>query len=82
LRGFLNTFLVELRMFLKRCEAFSSNERDFDDFRLFKNIFRKLEAFDYKCEAFIHITRLFEDLFREIQALIRNLRLFQRLRGF
>jgi hypothetical protein len=34
------------------------------------------------CEAFIKITRSFEDIFREMKASIRNLRLFQRLRGF
>jgi hypothetical protein len=28
------------------------------------------------------ITRLFEDIFREIEALIRNLKILQRLRGF
>jgi hypothetical protein len=53
---------------------------------------RKVEAFDYKCEAFIKITRLFEDIFTEMEALIRNLRLLQlfsmelrlfpRIRGF
>jgi hypothetical protein len=26
-----------------------------------------MEAFDYKCEAFIKITRLFEDIFREME---------------
>jgi hypothetical protein len=41
-----------------------------------------LEAFDYNFEAFMKITRLFEDIFREMVASIRNLRLFQRLRGF
>jgi hypothetical protein len=40
-----------------------------------------MEAFDNKCEAFIEITRLFEDIFREMGALIRNMRLFKRLRG-
>jgi hypothetical protein len=48
----------------------------------FLDIFREVEAFDYKCEAFIKITRPFEDIFTEIEALIRNLRLFQRTRGF
>jgi hypothetical protein len=38
---------------------------------LFKDIFRELEASDYKCEAFIKITRLFEDIFREIEADVR-----------
>jgi hypothetical protein len=33
-------------------------------------------AFDYKCEAFIKITRLFEDISREIDVLITNMRLF------
>jgi hypothetical protein len=31
--------------------------------RLFKDIFREVEAFDYKCEAFIKVTRLFKDIF-------------------
>jgi hypothetical protein len=30
--------------------------------RLFKDISRELEAFDLKCEAFIKITRLFENI--------------------
>jgi hypothetical protein len=38
---------------------------------------RKVKAFDYKCEAFIKITRLFEDIFTEMEALIRNLRLLK-----
>jgi hypothetical protein len=38
--------------------------------------------FERKWEAFIKITRLFEDIFREMEALTRNLRIFQRLRGF
>jgi hypothetical protein len=49
--------------------------------RLFKNISREVKAFDYKCEVFIEIKRLFEDIFREMEALIRNLRLFKILRG-
>jgi hypothetical protein len=54
-----------------------------NDLRLFKDILRELEAStDYKCEAFIKIMRLFEDIFREMEASTRNLRLFQRLRGF
>jgi hypothetical protein len=40
--------------------------------------FREVEAFDYECEAFIKITRLIEDIFREIEDLRRNLRLFIR----
>jgi hypothetical protein len=52
------------------------------ELRLFKDIFKKIEAFDYKFEAFIKITRLFVDIFREIKALIRNLRLIFKLRGF
>jgi hypothetical protein len=43
-----------------------------------KGVFREEEAFDYKFEAFIKITRLLEDIFREMEALIRNLRFFQR----
>jgi hypothetical protein len=46
--------------------------------RRLKGVFREEEAFDYKCEAFIKITRLLEDIFREMEALIRNLRFFQR----
>jgi hypothetical protein len=53
-----------------------------NDLRLFKDILRELEASDYKCEVFIKIMRLFEDIFREMEASSRNLRLFQRLRGF
>jgi hypothetical protein len=39
-----------------------------------------MEAFDYKCDAFIKVTRRFEEIFREIKALIWNLlitRLFE-----
>jgi hypothetical protein len=50
--------------------------------RLLKDIFRELEAFDYKCEAFIKIMRIFKDISREMEASIRNLRLFQRLKAF
>jgi hypothetical protein len=45
--------------------------------RPFKDIFRELDAFDYKCEAFIKTTRLFEDIFREMGALFINLRPFK-----
>jgi hypothetical protein len=45
--------------------------------RLIKDIFRAVEAFDHKCEALIKFTRLFEAIFREMGALIRNLRLFK-----
>jgi hypothetical protein len=41
-----------------------------------KGIFREVEYSDFSCEAFIKITRLFEDIFREMEALIRNLRGF------
>jgi hypothetical protein len=34
-----------------------------------------MEAFGYECAAFIKITKLFEDMFREMEALIRILRL-------
>jgi hypothetical protein len=44
--------------------------------RLFKDIFRELEALDYMCEAFIETTRLFEDIFREMEAF------FLEMRGF
>jgi hypothetical protein len=30
--------------------------------RLFKDIFREMKAFDYKCEAFIKVRRLFGDI--------------------
>jgi hypothetical protein len=40
-------------------------------------VVREVEAFYYKCEAFIKTTMLFEDIYREIEALIRNLRLFK-----
>jgi hypothetical protein len=55
-----------VRLF-KNSEAFlkhlKRNEGLFSDvkrliLRLFENIFREFEAFDYKCEAFIKITRL------------------------
>jgi hypothetical protein len=36
-----------------------------------------MKALSYKCEAFIKITRLFIEIFREMDALIRNLRLFE-----
>jgi hypothetical protein len=36
-----------------------------------------LEAFDCKCEALIKITRLFEEMFKEIEASIRYLRLIE-----
>jgi hypothetical protein len=49
-----------------------------NDFEAFKEIFREVEAFDYTCEALINITRLFEDIFRKMEALIKNSRLFQR----
>jgi hypothetical protein len=41
--------------------------------KLFKDIFRELEAYDHKCEAFIEIAGLFEHIFREMEASIRNL---------
>jgi hypothetical protein len=42
------------------------------------DIYRELETFDYKCEAFIKMTRVLE----EMEPLLRNLRLIQRLKGF
>jgi hypothetical protein len=30
-----------------------------------------MEAFDYKCESFIKITRLFEDIFRDMETITR-----------
>jgi hypothetical protein len=45
--------------------------------RLFKDIFREVEAFDYKCEAFIKVTRLFEGIFNGNEAFFQSdLRLF------
>jgi hypothetical protein len=38
------------------------------DFRLFKYIFKEMEAFVSKCEAFVKITRLLKDIFREVEA--------------
>jgi hypothetical protein len=38
------------------------------EFKAFKDNFREVEAFDYRCEAFIKITRLFEDIFNENEA--------------
>jgi hypothetical protein len=49
--------------------------------RLLPVLCGELEAFDCKCEAFIRSTRLFEDIFREMEDSIRNLRLVRRLRG-
>jgi hypothetical protein len=45
---------------------------------LLKDFFREVEAFDYQCEAFIKTTRLFEEIYSKMEALIRSLRLFQR----
>jgi hypothetical protein len=39
----------------------------------FKHIFKEIEAFDYKCEVIIKIKRLFNDIFRKIEALITRL---------
>jgi hypothetical protein len=39
-------------------------------------------AFDYKCEAFRKITRLFEDISREMEVLNRNMRLFSDYKAF
>jgi hypothetical protein len=47
--------------------------------RLFKDIFRESEALNWKSEAFIKITRLFEDIFREMEGSIRILRLFEEI---
>jgi hypothetical protein len=41
-----------------------------------------MKASDYKCKAFLKITMFFENIFREMEALIRTLRLLQILRGF
>jgi hypothetical protein len=42
---------------------------------------RTVRHFQRKCVTFIKITRLFEDIFSEMEALKGNLRLHQRLRG-
>jgi hypothetical protein len=39
--------------------------------RLFKDIFREVEASDYKCEAFIKVTRLFEEIFYGNEAFLK-----------
>jgi hypothetical protein len=44
--------------------------------KLFKDIFRKVEAFDFKFEALINVTRLFEHIFNEIEALIKWCEIF------
>jgi hypothetical protein len=36
-----------------------------------------VEAFDYKCEAFLKVTKLFEEIFTKMKARISNLRLFE-----
>jgi hypothetical protein len=60
----------------KRNGGFSSNMSNNNNFEAFQRHFQRIEGFDYNCEAFIKIPRLFEDIFREIEGLIRNLRLF------
>jgi hypothetical protein len=47
--------------------------------RLFKDYLSEVEAFDYKCEAFIKVTRLFEDIFNGNEAFLNY---FQRNGGF
>jgi hypothetical protein len=39
-----------------------------DVLMLFKFIFEEVEAFVYKCEAFVKIERLLKDIFRELEA--------------
>jgi hypothetical protein len=39
--------------------------------RFFKDIFRKVEAFDDNCEVFIIVTRLFEDIFNGNEAFLK-----------
>jgi hypothetical protein len=56
-------------------------QANFEKFSEIGGFWSYCEAFDCKCEAFIKTTRLFEDIFKEMEASIRNLRLFQRLRG-
>jgi hypothetical protein len=36
-----------------------------------------VEAFDYKCKAFLKVSKLFEEIFTKMKAKIRNLRLFE-----
>jgi hypothetical protein len=50
--------------------------------RYFERFWGFLKTFTVKWEVFIKFTRLLEDIFKEMEALIRNLRLFQRLPGF
>jgi hypothetical protein len=56
--------------------------------RLLKDIIREVEAFDYKCEAYIKNLRLFEDIFNKTEAFSKNLsseaflNYFQRNEGF
>jgi hypothetical protein len=80
LRGFLNTFVVELSLFESDVKLFRVMWGLCRILRVCEDIFRERMAFDYKCEAFIKVTR--EDIFAEMKAWIRNLRLFQILRGF
>jgi hypothetical protein len=47
--------------------------------RLFKDDLREVEAFDYKCEAFIKVTRLFEETFNGNEAFLNY---FPRNEGF
>jgi hypothetical protein len=57
--GFFKTFQEKLRLFLVMLGLFCLT-----DFVAFKEIFWELEAFDYYCEAFIKITKLFENIVR------------------
>jgi hypothetical protein len=59
---------VELR-FLKFCEVFQKPEAF-------------LKHLNRKCEAFLKISRLFEDIFRKMKALIRNLKIFIGIEAF
>jgi hypothetical protein len=51
--------------------GFSSNVRHFERFCGFLKKFLENGGFDYKFEAFINITRLFEDIFNGIEAFLK-----------
>jgi hypothetical protein len=57
-------------------EAFPAMRGILNNFEAYLRLFMRVEAFDYKFEAFLKITRLFDDIFREIEALIRKMKFF------
>jgi hypothetical protein len=74
-----NIFLVELRFFKNDVRHFRVMWNILNDFEASKWNFQRRRGF---CEAYIKITRIFEEIFRKMEALIRNRRLVQRLRCF